>query len=303
MDRLEAMEVFLAAVEGGSLSSAGRKLGIPLPTVSRKISELESHLSACLLERSTRKVVPTVAGRDFVTACKSVLQSIQEAESAVAGEYRAPCGELSISAPICLGRIFLLPIINEFLVAYPDVDVHLILKDRLVDLQEERIDLALRIMQLPDSSLVASRVAHARCVVCASPAYLDTRGRPAHPRDLAEHSCITKEGFQSPRAWQFRIDEIDSLVAVRPRLIATTWEAAIDAAIAGVGLTRAYSFQIDQAQKNGALEIVLEKFERAPVPVSFIYSQRERLPLKLRAFLDFARPRLRHRLVGQSDSA
>jgi DNA-binding transcriptional LysR family regulator len=296
MDRLEAMEVFLAAVEGGSLSSAGRKLGMPLTTVSRKISDLERHLNARLLERSTRKVMPTNAGLDFVAACRAVLQSVQEAERTAAGEYTTPRGDLTVTAPICFGRMHVLPVINAFLERYSDVDVRLILSDGDCDLQEDRIDVAVRIMHLPDSSLVATRIAYVRPLVCASPSYLDRAGRPVTPHDLAQHACIATGSALAPTPWSFRIDGSDVKLPVRPRLVATTSEAAIDAAIASVGVTQTLCCQTQSARADGLLEVVLGTYEAKPLPVNFVYRRRDRVPMKLRSFLDFAGPRLRQRL-------
>jgi DNA-binding transcriptional LysR family regulator len=291
------MEVFLAAVDGGSLSSAGRKLGMPLTTVSRKISDLERHLNARLLDRSTRKVVPTDAGLDFVAACRAVLHSVHEAERTIAGEYTTPRGELTVAAPICFGRTHVLPVISAFLECYCDVDVRLVLTDGDCDLQEDRIDVAIRIMNLPDSSLVATRIAHVRRVVCASPDYLERAGRPGRPHDLARHACIASGSALAPTPWSFRIDGSEMKLPVRPRLVATTSEAAIDAAIASVGVTQTLCCQTQSARAAGLLEVILAAYEVKPVPVNFVYRRRDRVPMKLRSFLDFAGPRLRQRLT------
>jgi len=296
MDRLEAMGVLLAAVEGGSLSAAGRKLGMPLPTVSRKVSELESHLKSRLLERSTRKLTLTDAGRAYVEACRRILEDVNEAERAAAGEYAAPRGGLTISAPIVFGRLHVLPVLIDFLVAFPDVDVRMVLADRVVNLQEEHVDAVVRIGDLPDSSLVATRIGSIRRVVCASPAYFQTQGEPARPRDLTSHRCVTFEGLVSPDTWIFEQDGAEISVPVHSRLIVNTAEAAIDAAIAGVGLTRVLSYQVESALRAGMLQTTLTEFESAPAPISLVYGARGLLPLKLRAFLDFATPRLRQRV-------
>jgi DNA-binding transcriptional LysR family regulator len=296
MDRFDAMNVFVAAVECGTLSAASRRLGIPLPTVSRKISELESHLGAQLLLRSSRKVIPTDAGREYLEACKSVLRTVQDAERAVAGEYRAPRGDLTISAPICFGRKYLLPLVNAFLLAYPDVDVRLMLSDEVVDLQEGGLDLALRIAPLRDGGLTATRIATTRVVVCASPRYLEARGRPMHPMDLTHHRCITKKGPLREDIWQFTIDGSSVEVPINSRMVVTTTEAAVDAAISGVGLTQVPWYQIAEAHQAGQLDLVLGEFERI-VPISLIYNPSARPALKLRAFLDFVGPRLREQLA------
>ena len=171
MDRLEAMSTLLAAVEAGSLSGASRRLGMPLATVSRKVSELEAHLRTRLVTRTSRRLILTDAGRSYVTACKRILDDIDEAERSAAGEYVMPRGDLVITAPIVFGRLHVLPVLFEFLRAYPDIDIRLVLVDRVVNLQEEHADLAVRIGELPDSSLVAARVGSITRVVCGAPAY------------------------------------------------------------------------------------------------------------------------------------
>src|ERR1700676_3464640 len=176
MDRLESMSILVAAVDAGSLSAAARRLGTPLATVSRKVSELEAHLKTRLLTRSSRKLALTDAGRSYSEACKRILEDVGEAERAASGEYSAPKGDLIITAPIVFGRLHVLPIAMEFLKAYPDIDIRIVLADRLVNLLEDHIDLAVRIGELPDSSLVATRVGAIRRVACASPAYLAVHG-------------------------------------------------------------------------------------------------------------------------------
>jgi DNA-binding transcriptional LysR family regulator len=296
VNRLEAMEVLLAVIDAGSLSAAGRKLGMPLATVSRKVSDLEAELKTRLLIRSTRQLTLTEAGRGYVAACRRILEDVNEAERAAAGEYSAPRGELVLTAPVVFGRLHVLPVLIEFLRAYPEVNVRLVLGDRIVNLLEDHVDLALRIGSLPDSGLVATLLGSIRRVVCASPGYLAKYGPPASPRDLAAHQCVSFELFATANTWRFQEDGVDTSVPIHPRLIVSTAEAAIDAAIAGVGITCVLSYQIDRALRDGALQLLLESFEPLPLPVSFLYSSQGRLPLKLRALLDFAAPRLRTRL-------
>jgi DNA-binding transcriptional LysR family regulator len=297
MDRLESMSALLAAVEAGSLSAASRKLGMPLATVSRKVSELEAHLRTRLVNRTSRRLMLTDAGRSYVAACKRILEEIGEAERAASGEFSAPKGALIITAPIVFGRLHVLPGVIEFLKAYPDIDIRLMLADRVVNLQEEEADLAIRIGELPDSSLVATRIGFVRCVVCGSPAYFAERGTPESPRDLANHDCITFDGLASPENWKFEAGKTTLSAPVHSRLIVNTAEAATDAAIAGVGVTQVLSYQAASALRAGTLALALEKFEPPPWPASLIYAGRGRLPLKLRAFLDFAAPRLKAGLV------
>ena len=184
MDRLDAMAVLLAVVEGGSLSAASRQLKTPLPTVSRKISELERHLKTRLLNRSARQITLTDAGKSYVEACRVIVEQVDEAERTAMGEYAIPRGSLKITAPIVFGRIHLLPVALEFLKAYPEIDLRLVQSDHVLNLLEDRIDVAVRIGELADSSLLATRVGATRRVVCASPAYLAARGKPQKPEDL-----------------------------------------------------------------------------------------------------------------------
>ncbi|MER8411973.1 LysR family transcriptional regulator [Mesorhizobium sp. M7A.F.Ca.US.010.02.1.1] len=297
MDRLEAMSLFVAAVEAGSLSAASRRFGIPLATVSRKVSDLERHLNTRLLNRSTRRLTPTDAGQAYLAACRRILDDVGEAERTAAGEYSAPTGELAITAPVVFGRLHVLPVVTGFLAAYPDVDIRLILADRITQLVEDHFDLAIRIGRLPDSSLVAMGVGAIRRVVCASPAYLAEHGTPITPEDLETHDCITFEGLASAATWSFIKGKAEIPVQVHSRLQVNTAEAAIDAAIAGVGLTKVLSYQIEAALRSGMLRVLLEEFEPNPWPVSLVHAGHGLLPVKLRAFLDFAGPRLKERLA------
>ncbi|RVD04474.1 LysR family transcriptional regulator [Mesorhizobium sp. M2A.F.Ca.ET.029.05.1.1] len=297
MDRLDAMSLFVATVEAGSLSAAARRAGVPLATVSRKLSDLEKHLKTRLLNRSTRRLVLTDAGQSYLAACRRILDEVNEAERTAAGEYSSPTGELVITAPVVFGRLHVLPVITDFLAIYPQVDVRLTLSDRITQLVEEHIELALRIGELPDSAMVAIRVGSIRRIVCASPAYLASQGTPEKPSELAGHSCVTFEGLASPATWSFGAGKTETTIPVRSRLQVNTAEAAIDAAIAGLGLTKVLSYQADAGVRAGTLRVVLEPFESPPWPVSLVHAGQGRLPVKLRAFLDFAAPRLKERLA------
>jgi DNA-binding transcriptional LysR family regulator len=297
MDRLAAMSVFVAVVAAGSFSGGARALRMPVPTVSRKIAELEAQLGARLLTRTTRKLALTEAGGDYLAACKRILEDVAAAERGAAGEHQAPRGEFALTAPIVLGRLHVLPLVAEFLALYPQINVQLRLADRSLQLLDEHLDLAVRVGVLPDSALVAVRVASLREVVCASPAYLARHGTPRNPQELARHDCVSFAGPAGGAAWSFATAREPHSVSVRARLVVNTAEAAVDAAIAGVGLTRVLSYQVASALKAGTLALVLRKFEPAPIPVSLVYSHQPLLPAKLRAFLDFAAPRLKARLA------
>lgn len=293
MDRLDAMSVLQAVIEAGSLSEAGRRLGIPLSTVSRKISDLETHLGTQLLVRSTRSLGLTEAGKTYATATRRILEDIAEAERAAAGEYAVVKGELVITAPIVFGRLHMVPVVTAFLAAYPETDVRLVLADGLLHLVDDHIDLALRIAELPDSSDVAVKVGTVRRVICASPDYLERRGSPKDPGDLAAHDVVTFSALAPSDPWTFGKGAAARPAASRVRLTVNTAEAAIDAAIAGVGLTRVLSYQIADAVRAGRLVTVLDDHAPDPMPVSLVYSGQRMVPLKLRAFLDFAIQRLR----------
>lgn len=303
MDRLDAMSVLLTVVKAGSFSAASRKLGVPIATVSRNISDLETHLKTQVLIRSSRQMTLTDAGRSYVEACKEILEKVEDAERAAAGEYSEPKGDLAVTAPEVFGRLHLLPVALEFMAAYPDINLRFILSDRKVNLMDENVDLAVRIGTLSDSSLIATRLGLIRIVICGSPAYLSARGRPQTPEELSEHDCVTFDSLASPTAWRFVRGADETLVPVRSKLTVDSAEAAIGAALAGLGLLRMHSYKVEAARKAGALELVLEAFEPEPWPVSLIYPGQGVLPQKLRAFLNFATPRLRARLSDMVASA
>jgi DNA-binding transcriptional LysR family regulator len=295
MDRLEAMTVFLTVVDAGSLSDAGRRLAMPLATVSRRLAELEEHLGARLLNRSTRRLALTDAGRGYEQACRRILDEVSDAEAAAAGEYDVPRGELAVTAPVVFGRLHVLPVVGEFLRAHAEVDVRLALSDRVAQLIDEHVDVAVRIGTLPDSRLNALALGTLRTVVCASPGYLKAHGTPRTPADLAAHRCIT---FDSPFPQAWRFGGAPEFVPARPRLSVNTAEAAVDAAVAGVGVTRVLSYQADAALRGRQLRRLLRAFEPEPVPVQLVWDGRQRVASKLRTFLDFAAPRLRQRLAA-----
>ena len=297
MDRLEAMSILIAVVDSGSLSAAARRLDMPLATVSRKVGELESHLKTRLLHRTTRKLSLTESGASYVAACRRVLEEIGEAERAATGEYASPKGELIVTAPVAFGRMHIVPVVADFLAQYPEIDINLVLTDRVVHLMDEHTDVAIRIGELPDSTLVATRVGAVRRVICASPDYLATHGAPEKPEDLANHQCVTFEVLASMRAWVFGNGKSEISVPIRSRLAVNTAEAAIAAATLGVGLIRVLSYQVEDAIRANELRIVLDTFESAPLPVSLVHKGQAPLPLKLRAFLDFMSPRLKARIA------
>ncbi|MCX7295053.1 LysR family transcriptional regulator [Janthinobacterium sp.] len=289
------MTILLAVVDAGSLSAAARHLGMPLATVSRKVAALETHLGTRLLHRTTRQLALTEAGGSYVAACRRILEEIAEAERTATGEYVAPKGELTVTASVVFGRLHIVPVVAEFLAQYPEIEIKLVLTDRVVHLMDEQVDVAVRIGDLPDSSFIATRVGTVRRVVCASPAYLAAHGVPHAPGELAVHDCISFEVLESRRAWVFGTGKSAQSVPVHARLAVNTVDAAIAAATLGVGVIRVLSYQVMDALRDDALRIVLAPFEAAPLPVSLLHKGQAPLPLKLRAFLDFVTPRLRAR--------
>ncbi len=301
MDRLEAMSIIVAVSETGSFSAASRRLNTPVATVSRKVSDLETRLKAELFQRSSRRMTLTDAGRSYMEACKRIIEQVDEAEREVSGEYRIPKGDLAVTAPWGLGHLHLLPIAVEFLAAYPEIGLRLVLTDRVVNTVEENIDVAIRIGNLPDSNMIAARIGSIRVVVCASPTYLAARGTPKELSDLYNHECITVDPFAAPLTWGFLAGARQVAAPIRSRLCVSTSEAAIQAAIAGAGLTRVLSYKMEAAKRDGALVVVLDTFEQEPLPVHIVYAQRTQVPLKLRTFLNWVTPRLKARLTPRLD--
>jgi DNA-binding transcriptional LysR family regulator len=290
------MTILLAAVDNGSLSAASRQLRIPLATVSRRVSELEEHLKIRLLLRGNRKLVLTEAGRTYVASCRRIMEDIAEAERTATGEYHAPQGELIISVPEVMGRAHALPVIVDFLRAYPDIRTRVQFVNRNVNLLEEHVDVALRVGELPDSSMIGMRVGLIRQVLCASPAYLQARGTPTKPAELTSHDCVGYEHFTAGTNWGFRNKGAFESIPIRWRLVVDSIEAAVVAAAAGAGIARVLSCQIDEQVNSRSLVTLLNEYELPAMPVSLIYPSQRQVPLKLRAFLDFAVPRLRQRL-------
>lgn len=298
MDRLDAMATLVAAVDGGSLSAASRALRTPLATVSRKVADLEARLGAQLVVRTSRRLLLTDAGRAYVAACRLILDQVEDAERVAAGEYRTPRGHLSLTAPIMFGRLHVEPVVLAFLRAFPDISARLVLADHVVSLVDDHMDLGVRIGRLQDSSQIAVRLGDVRWVICASPDYLETRGEPADPDALADHDCLMFEGLYSSTVWTVGRGRSVRDVPIRPRFAVNSADAAIAAAIEGAGVTRVLSYQVAEAVRSGALRLILTSHAPDPLPVHLIYPDQSQLPLKLRAFLDFAAPRLKASLLG-----
>jgi len=301
MDRLAAIRVFAAVADAGSLSAAGRRLGMPLTTVSRHLKALEESVGVRLLTRTTRRLALTEPGRAYLDTCHRVLDELDTAERHLAGETAEPHGQLALTAPILFGRLHVRPAVSAYLEAYPRMSARMVLVNRVVDLVEEGLDLSIRIGRLPDSSMRATTLGSVRQICCASPRYLKRAGVPQEPKDLLGHRCITFTSFSQPDRWAFPGGEVQGRrkaqnVPVVPRLVVNTAEAAIDAAKDGLGVVRVLSYQAQEALKDGSLRRVLEAFEPEPIPVSLVHRE-DRLPqAKVQTFSHLAVPRLRKAL-------
>lgn len=295
MDRIDAMKVFIATLEEGSLAGAGRLLKKSPAAVSRAIAFLEAHVGVELLHRTTRSIRLSEAGQRYAAACRRVLIELEEAEIVAVGEKTAPRGTLTLSAPPISGEDILRPIVDEFLEAYTNVSVRLLLLDRSVNLVEEGVDVALRVGQLPDSSLIGTRVGgDVRRVVVASPHYLAPRPPISEPADLADHDIIAFANFGLD-SWSFApaSGNIPRSVQFAPRLTVNSVRAAMASAIAGRGLTRLYSYHVAEAVAAGRLRVVLADAEFPSLPVHLLTPKGRASMPKVRAFIDFASSRLR----------
>lgn len=292
MDRLEAMRIFGEVADHGGFAGAARKLNLSPSVTTRAVARLEHDIGAKLLIRTTRSVKLTDAGERYLADCRRILAEVAEAEANAAGSFSAPAGTLTITAPVLFGRLYVLPILLDFLDAYPAMQVRFLLLDRIVNLVEEGIDVAVRIAHLPSSALTAQRVGAIRQVVCGSPAYFERAGVPRVPDDLRQHRLIGRDGIFGGSEWRFgRNDSIR--VPISTRFTCNTNDAVIEAALAGWGLSRFQSYQVAEPIAAGRLVAVLTDYEREPVPIHIVHAEGRESSARLRVFVDFAARRLR----------
>ena len=292
MDRIHAMRVLVKIADRGSFAAAGREMNMSPPAVSRAVASLEDHVGARLLTRTTRSVRPTETGERYVEDCRRILAAIDEAEAAASGSYARPTGSLTITASVMFGQIYILPLVTEFLDSYPEVDARLLFLDRVTNLVDEGIDIAIRIGHLPDSSHSAVRVGSVRRVVCGSPDYFERAGVPETPADLARHRFIAATSASSLTDWKFGPQGHET-ASVSPALFCNSNPAVIEAARVGWGVTRVLSYQVAQDLAEGRLASVLEDYEEEPFPVHIVHPEGRRASAKVRLFVDFAAKRLR----------
>ena len=293
MDRFLAMQVFVAVAEEQGFATAARRLALSPPAVTRTISALEQRLGVTLLQRTTRIVRLTDAGARYLIDCKRLLSDVEDAEQSLSGAQGELRGLLSITGSVMFGRLFVAPLLLEFLERHPKVTGRALLVDRVVDLIEEGLDVGVRIARLQDASFTAIRVGAVRFVVCASPAYLKQHGVPRTPRDLSEFSAVSFSPDRVGPAWNFEVGK--QTVSVRPsvRLVVNNADGAVQAAVAGAGVTRMLSYQAAAEVKAGRLRVILAEFEPEPVPIHVIHREGKHAAARVRAFVDFAVAQLR----------
>jgi DNA-binding transcriptional LysR family regulator len=299
MDRLEAMRAFVAVADAASFAGGARQLGQSPPAVTRAVAALEERIGARLLHRTTRSVRLTDAGERYLVDAKRILAEVDEAEASAAGAHTAPRGQLGLTAPVMFGRMYVAPLLLDFLARYPAVTARMMLADRLIDLMEEGLEVAVRIAHLEDSSLTAVRVGEIRRVICASPAFLAKHGRPRVPADVARASIITFATGPVPEPWVFAKDGAVERMLPAARFSANSNDVTIAAAAAGAGFVRALSYQVAPQLRAGTLEIVLADYEEPPLPVHVVHIAGRRASARLRAFVDFAAERLRKDLAAR----
>ncbi|WP_445180360.1 LysR family transcriptional regulator [Pseudomonas sp. McL0111] len=293
MDRFQEMQVFAAVAQEQGFSAAARRLGLSAASVTRAVAALEQRIGTQLLIRTTRSVHVSEAGQRYLEDCRRILAEVQEAEDSAAGSHTQPRGQLTITAPVLFGQLFVTPVMADYLAQYPDVSINALLLDRVASMVEEGIDVAVRIGELPDSNQHAVRVGEVRRVICGSPGYFALHGRPTHPQDLAGAPVVATSSIGQLRSWPF-LDQGEPLnVRPEPRLVVTANQAAITAACMGVGLTRVLSYQVADKVASGELEVVLADFELPPLPIHVVYQGGRKAPARVRSFVDFAVKALR----------
>ncbi|NUU33559.1 LysR family transcriptional regulator [Pseudomonas sp. C2B4] len=293
MDRFQEMQVFAAVAQDQGFSAAARRLGMSAASVTRAVAALEKRIGTHLLTRTTRSVHLSEAGQRFLEDCRRILTEVQEAEDSAAGSHAQPRGQLTITAPVLFGELFVTPLMVDFLTQFPDVTINALLVDRVVSVVEEGVDVAVRIGELPDSNQHAIRVGEVRRVIVASPQFLTRQGRPTHPQDLTQAPMIATSAIGQLRSWPFLESGEPLSIRAEPRLVVTANQAAITAAALGLGFTRVLSYQVASKVAAGELEIILADFEMPPLPIHVVYQGGRKAPARVRSFVDFTVKALR----------
>ena len=293
MDKLHLMSVFVGVAEEESFAGGARRLAMSPPAVTRCIATLEARLGVKLLDRTTRYVRVTEAGQRYLEDARRIIAEVEEADDAVVGINAEPKGHLTITAPVLFGSIYVTPVIVEYLDRYPEMKITALFLDRVVNLIEEGVDIGIRIGALPDSSMKAMKVGSVKPVLCASPGYLKKNGVPKHPKELLLHQTIASSIVSPTIEWKFQENNVPLSIRTKPRLIVTTFDAAIEAAKCGYGIARQMSYQISRHLASGDLKVVLQKFELAPIPIHVIHREDRHKSARVRTFVDMISERLR----------
>ena len=296
MDRLHAMTVFVTVADVGSFAAAARHLRLSPPAVTRAVASLEEHIGVRLLNRTTRNLMLTEAGTRYLVATRQILADIEECERTAAGEQGEAAGHLVITASVKFAQLHLMPVMSAFLDAHPKLTTNVICLDRIVNLIEDGIDVAIRIGELEDSTLHARRCGEVQRILVASPGYIEKHGQPQRPGELKSHDIIAFTGLSPNREWRFHGPGKPSTVRIAPRIEINDPGAALAAAEEGHGITRALSYMVADELRTGRLVPVLEAFNTAPVPVHLVFAGGRTLPAKTRSFIDFSVPLLQARL-------
>lgn len=292
MDRFHLMQVFVAVAESEGFAAGARRLNLSPPAVTRAVAALEARLGIKLLHRSTRHVRVTEAGARYLEDARRILAEVDAADDAAAGINAAPRGGLTVTASVLFGHLFVMPAIVDYLRRYPLTRVDALFVDRVVNFIDEGVDVAVRIGELPDSSLRARRVGQVRMVLCASPDYLARRGLPASPNALVEHDMISSSAGSNAYDWRFATPEGYRSIRLNPRLTVSTNDGAISAALEGFGITRLLSYQVAPQLADGRLKILLPECEPPPRPVHLVHREGPQGSRKVRAFIDLLAQRL-----------
>lgn len=298
MDKLRAIEAFIKIVDAGSITAAAEALDASQPSMVRTLAALERELGVRLLNRTTRRMSLTDEGRDFYERGRQIVAAVEDAQGRLSARRAAPRGRLRIASAVSFGRTFVAPVVAEFLAAHAEIHVELLLMDRLIDLVEDGMDLAVRVAKLPDSSMVAHPVGEVRRVVVAGPALLSAGGLPTTPAELRGRRCVCFTGVASPGHWEFGEGRRRVRVVVSNSLVTNQVDAAVLACVLGAGFGRFNDYHVLEEIKAGKLVRILETFEDAPIPASIVYPSARHLSPNVRSFVDFARPRLKARLLG-----
>lgn len=297
MDRLHLINVFVAVVDTQGFAGAARKLKLSPPAVTRAINELEAHLGVRLLTRTTRIVKVTEAGARYADDCRVILSQLNEADESASGGNSIPRGRLTITAPVGFGAKYVAPVVAEYLARYPEVTASCWFMDRVVNMLDEGVDVGVRIGELPDSSMQAVSIGRMRLLICATPAYLKKHGEPKSPEELDKHVIIAASGVTSTSEWCMSSQGVPAVVKIHPRLISTTSDTAIAAALTGFGLTNVLAYKVADHLREGRLRTVLSDFEPPPLPVHVLHREGRHASQKARAFIDLAVERLRPQLA------